>query len=73
MAFLCIKGVVTSKGVVNAGDVIDELPEFEARVLIAQGKLVKEEEARAQIVTRDPVIEHRDPVVARPRGRPRKD
>lgn len=74
MAFLCIKGVVTSQGVKNPGDVVDGLPAFEAHVLVSQGKLVEETEARAQIVTREPVIEHRDPVVAqRPRGRPRRD
>jgi hypothetical protein len=73
MQYLCIKGVVTSQGVKHAGDIVSELPEFEAHILVSQGKLVEQAEARAQIVARDPQIEHRDPVAVRRPGRPRKD
>ncbi len=73
MQYLCIKGVVTSKGVKQAGDIVSDLPAFEAHVLVSQGKLVEQAEARAQIMTREPKIEHRDPVVTRRPGRPRKD
>ena len=73
MQYLCIKGVVTSKGVVQAGEIVSDLPEFEARVLISHGKLIEQAEARAQIIARDPDIDHRDPVVNRRPGRPRKD
>jgi hypothetical protein len=68
MQYLCLKGVVTSNGTVEAGEICGPLPEFEARVLISQGKIIPYDEPE-EVVARGPVVEHRDP---RPRGRPRK-
>jgi len=59
MQYKCIRGVVTSNGSVAVGDVID-LPDYEAKVLMAQGKLVPhhEEEIRTtaveEVVTQTP-------------------
>ncbi len=66
MQYKCIRGVVTSQGPLNAGDIVS-LPANEAMELIAAKKLViAEEEIR---VAEAPEIEHRDPVMPK-RGRP---
>ena len=66
MKYKCIRGVVTSNGAVNAGDVI-ELNEREAAVLMAHGKLIPHHEDEISISYAEEVV-HRDPVPAR-RGR----
>ena len=68
--YKCIRGVVTSKGPVQAGDIV-ELSPYEAKQLV--GKFVAVEDAPAPVrVAAAPVIEHRDPVIETPkRGRPR--
>lgn len=65
MAYKCIRGVVTSKGVIAPGDVVD-LPGAEARDLMAAGKLAPhhEEEITTNVV--EDVV-HRDPVNRRGR------
>lgn len=67
MQYKCIRGVVTSQGPVQVGDIVS-LPASEAKVLMAAGKLavVAEETIR---VAEAPVVEHRDPVMPK-RGRP---
>jgi|DEB0MinimDraft_10_1074344.scaffolds.fasta_scaffold214616_2 hypothetical protein len=51
MQYKCIRGVVTTKGPIAIGDTI-ELPDYEAKVLLAQGKLVPhhEEEIRTTAI-----------------------
>lgn len=68
--YKCIRGVVTSKGPVQAGDIV-ELSAYEAKQLA--GKFVAVEDAPAPVrVAAAPEIEHRDPVIETPkRGRPR--
>jgi hypothetical protein len=67
MQYKCIRGVVTSQGPVNAGDIVT-LPAHEAVVLMAAKKLeiyeapVAKEEVR---VAEAPKVEHRDPVISR--------
>lgn len=71
MKYKCIRGVVTSKGSINPGDVID-LPANEAAVLMGYGKIVPhmpvdyeyEEEITTNVV--EDVV-HRDPVKRRGR------
>lgn len=70
MKYVCLKGVVTSKGVAQPGDIV-ELAGLEAKVMVSQGKFAEVEEKAA------PVIQHRDPVAvvaaeAPRRGRPPK-
>lgn len=75
MKYVCLKGVVTSKGVAAPGDIV-ELAGLEAKVMVSQGKFAEVEEKAA------PVIQHRDPVAVQPafaapaaaprRGRPPK-
>jgi hypothetical protein len=67
MQYKCIRGVVTSQGPLQAGDLVS-LPANEAVALVAAGKLaiVTEEAVR---VAEAPVVEHRDPVMPK-RGRP---
>lgn len=55
MKYVCLKGVVTSKGVAQPGDIV-ELAGLEAKVMVSQGKFAEVEEKAA------PVIQHRDPV-----------
>ena len=66
----CIRGVVTSKGPVQAGEIV-ELSDYEAKMLA--GKFVAVKDAPAPVrVSEAPEIEHRDPVIEAPkRGRPR--
>lgn len=66
----CIRGVVTSKGPVQAGEIV-ELSDYEAKMLA--GKFVAAVDALAPVrVAAAPEIEHRDPVIEAPkRGRPR--
>lgn len=51
MQYKCVRGVVTSNGPKAVGDVFS-LPDYEAKVLMAQGKLVPhhEEEIRTTAV-----------------------
>ena len=51
MQYKCIRGVVTTKGPIAIGDTI-ELPDYEAKVLLSQGKLIPhhEEEIRTTAV-----------------------
>jgi len=66
MQYKCIRGVVSSEGVLAVGDIVT-LPSDEAVMLMAAGKLeIVGNEVR---VAEAPAIEHRDPVVAR-KGRP---
>ena len=69
MKYKCIRGVVTSKGSVSPGDVID-LPANEAAVLMSYGKLVPHHEEGITTNVVEDVI-HRDP--APRRGRPSKN
>lgn len=62
MQYKCIRGVVTSQGPLNAGD-IATLPHGEALVLIAAKKVEIFEEAVR--VAEAPTVEHRDPVIKR--------
>lgn len=66
----CIRGVVTSRGPVQAGEIV-ELSDYEAKMLA--GKFVAAVDAPAPVrVAAAPEIEHRDPVIEAPkRGRPR--
>ena len=61
MQYKCIRGVVTSQGPLNAGD-IATLPHGEALVLIADKKIEIFEAVR---VAEAPKVEHRDPVIKR--------
>ena len=61
MQYKCIRGVVTSQGPINAGDVAT-LPHGEALVLIADKKIEIFEAVR---VAEAPKVEHRDPVIKR--------
>jgi hypothetical protein len=51
MQYKCVRGVVTSNGPKAVGDVVS-LPDYEAKVLMAQGKMVPhhEEEIRTTAV-----------------------
>lgn len=66
----CIRGVVTSKGPVAVGDIV-ELSDYEAKQLA--GKFIPAQDAPAPVrVAAAPEIENRDPVIEAPkRGRPR--
>lgn len=61
MQYKCIRGVVTSQGPLNAGDVAT-LPHGEALVLIADKKIEIFEAVR---VAEAPKVENRDPVIKR--------
>jgi hypothetical protein len=61
MQYKCVRGVVTSQGPLNAGDIVT-LPASEALVLLADNKLEIYEEIR---VAEPPVVENRDPVISR--------
>lgn len=61
MQYKCIRGVVTSQGPLNEGDVAT-LPHGEALVLIADKKIEIFEAVR---VAEAPKVEHRDPVIKR--------
>ena len=61
MQYKCIRGVVTSQGPLNEGDVAI-LPHGEALVLIADKKIEIFEAVR---VAEAPKVEHRDPVIKR--------
>jgi len=61
MQYKCVRGVVTSQGPLNAGDIVT-LPASEALVLLADNKLEIYEEVR---VAEPPKVEHRDPVISR--------
>jgi hypothetical protein len=68
--YKCIRGVVTSQGVANVGDIV-ELSEREAKAYGGKFIAVKDEPAPVR-VAEAPEIEHRDPVIEAPRrGRPR--
>jgi hypothetical protein len=62
MQYKCIRGVVTSQGPVNEGDIVT-LPAHEAVVLLAAKKIEIFEEAVR--VAEAPKVEHRDPVIKR--------
>jgi len=61
MHYKCIRGVVTSQGPLNVGDVVT-LPHGEALALIAGKKIEIFEAVR---VAEAPKVEHRDPVIKR--------
>jgi hypothetical protein len=61
MQYKCIRGVVTSQGPLNVGDVVT-LPHGEALALIAGKKIEIFEAVR---VAEAPKVEHRDPVIKR--------
>jgi hypothetical protein len=61
MQYKCIRGVVTSQGPLNVGDVAT-LPHGEALLLIAGKKIEIFEAVR---VSEAPKVEHRDPVIKR--------
>lgn len=48
MKFKCIRGVVTSNGPVAIGDVV-ELGDYEAKVLMSQGKFVPHDETEIRV------------------------
>jgi hypothetical protein len=66
----CVRGVVTSQGPIEIGQIV-ELSDHEAKMLA--GKFVPAKDAPAPIRTTVPEeIEHRDPVIEKPKkGRPR--
>ncbi len=68
MQYKCIRGTVTSNGPVAVGDVVS-LPDYEARILMGQGKFVPHVAEEVRYAA--PVVEHRDPVAPAKRGRPR--
>lgn len=75
MKYKCIRGVVTSKGSINPGDVV-ELSASEANTLMAYGKIVPHHEVvthREEEITTNVVedVVHRDPTPRR--GRPSKN
>lgn len=61
MQYKCIRGVVTSQGPLNAGDIV-ALPHSEALALLAGKKIEIFEAVR---VAEAPKVEHRDPVIKR--------
>ena len=61
MQYKCIRGVITSQGPLNEGDVAT-LPHGEALVLIADKKIEIFEAVR---VAEAPKVENRDPVIKR--------
>lgn len=66
MQYKCIRGVVSSEGVLAVGDIV-KLPSEEAVILMAAGKLeIVGDEIR---VAEAPAIQHGDPVMPR-KGRP---
>lgn len=67
MQYKCVRGVVTSKGAVAAGDLVD-IDGHEAKVFMAQGKIVPhhEEVIRTTAVEQ---VETQSPRRGRPRGR----
>lgn len=66
----CIRGVVTSKGPVQAGEIV-ELSDYEAKVLANKFVAIKDAPAPVRVAVPEE-IEHRDPVIETPkRGRPR--
>lgn len=67
MQYQCVRGVVTSKGAVAAGDLVD-IDGHEAKVLMAQGKIVPhhEEVIRTTAVEQ---VETQSPRRGRQRGR----
>lgn len=65
----CIRGVVTSKGPVQAGEIV-ELSDYEAKVLANKFVALKDEPAPVRVAVPEE-IENRDPVIEAPRrGRP---
>lgn len=66
MAYKCIRGVVTSKGVIAPGDVVD-LSGAEARDLMAAGKVVPHDSSDEIITNTIEDVVHRDPVNRRGR------
>ena len=62
MQYKCIRGVVTSQGPLNAGDIV-ALPHSEALALLAGKKIEIFEEAVR--VAEAPKVQHRDPVIKR--------
>lgn len=66
----CIRGVVTSQGPVEVGQVV-ELSDYEAKMFAGKFVPAKDEPAPVRVAAA-PEIEHRDPVIEAPkRGRPR--
>ena len=66
----CIRGVVTSNGPVQAGEIV-ELSDYEAKMLASKFVAVKDAQAPVRVAAA-PEIEHRDPVIeTAKRGRPR--
>lgn len=68
MKYKCIRGVVTSGGPVAIGAVI-ELADYEAKVLMAQGKFIPYSEPEQVRVAAAPAFETREPVTTNRRGR----
>lgn len=66
MKYKCIRGVVTSTGPVSVGAVI-ELGDYEAKVLMSQGKFVPYSEPEQVRVAEAPAFETREPVKRRGR------
>jgi hypothetical protein len=69
MQYKCVRGVVTSNGPKAAGDVF-ALPDYEAQVLMAQGKVVPhhEEEIRTtavEAVVKQTLVKGRKPQYGR--------
>lgn len=65
MKFKCIRGVVTSAGPVSIGQVV-ELPDYEAKVLMSQGKFVPHDEVEVKAAAA-PTYEKRIPAPAKGR------
>lgn len=68
--FKCIRGVRTSQGFAQPGDLVEGLPEHEMRVYMAQGRFVPHDETEIRTTVAETT--DRDPKPAKKRGRPRK-
>lgn len=66
MKYKCIRGVVTSNGTVRAGDLV-EIDGHEAKVLLAQGKIVPHHEDEIRTTAVEQVVTQ-TPRRGRPRG-----
>lgn len=66
MKYKCIRGVVTSKGAVAAGDLVD-IDGHEAQVFLAQGKIVPHHEEEIRTTAVEAVVTQ-TPRRGRPRG-----
>jgi len=65
-----IRGLVTSQGPKQTGDLVTDLPDREAEIFMAQGRIVPHNETVIKAASVD--VTHRDPQPAKKRGRATK-